>query len=105
MSKVIELGDKVRDRVTGYTGIVIGEATWLYGCKRLVIQSQDLKDGKPVDSLNIDEPQAELLEKNVVPAVAPAPISYVPPLPQEEARKRGQGGPQPNAPTRPTASR
>ncbi len=33
----IELGDKVRDTVTGFTGIAIGRAKWLYGCDRIVV--------------------------------------------------------------------
>lgn len=58
----IKLGDKVKDRITGLTGIAIGVTTWLYGCRRLVVQPQELKDGKPVEFTSFDEPQLELVE-------------------------------------------
>lgn len=62
MSKQLALGDKVKDKVTGYTGIVIGWHQWLYGCARLTVQSQSLKDGKPIDNQTFDEPQLELVK-------------------------------------------
>src|SRR5690348_3433643 len=59
---MIELGSKVRDKVTGVVGIVTGRHNYLHGCTRLSIQPQELKDGKPVDTTGADEPQCELLE-------------------------------------------
>jgi hypothetical protein len=49
MADVVKLGDKVKDRVTGLTGIVIARTDWLNGCIRMTVQPQELKDGKPVD--------------------------------------------------------
>jgi hypothetical protein len=60
------LGSKVRDRVTGYTGIVIGQTSWLYGCRRYTVQSQEMKDGKPVDPLSFDEDALEIVEESKV---------------------------------------
>ena len=62
----VELGDKVKDRITGVTGIVICEASWLNGCRRTTIQPQELKDGKPVDSYTIDTDDAIIIEKHAV---------------------------------------
>jgi hypothetical protein len=31
----VNLGDKVKDRITGLEGIAIGVTTWLYGCRRV----------------------------------------------------------------------
>lgn len=59
-----ELGTKVRDKVTGYTGIVIGRTEWLYGCRRYTVQSQEMKDGKPVESMGFDEDALEVLVAN-----------------------------------------
>lgn len=57
-----KLGDKVRDTITGLTGIVVCEARWLHGCRRLTIQPQELKDGAPVAFSTFDELQLELVE-------------------------------------------
>ncbi len=67
-----ELGDRVRDRISGISGIVTGCTEWLYGCRRIVIQAEDNKDGKPVDTFCIDEPQAEIIEKGVIKPSRPA---------------------------------
>ena len=58
----INLGDKVKDPITGLVGIAVGRTTWLYGCDRITVQPEGLtKEGKPFDSLSVDEPQLVLL--------------------------------------------
>ncbi len=57
-----ELGSKVRDRISGYEGIITSRTEWLYGCLRYMVQSQALKDGKPIDSIGCDEEALELIE-------------------------------------------
>lgn len=64
-----ELGDKVKDAITGMTGICVGITRYLNGCERLLIQPQELKDGVPVDMCNVDAPQCEILEKKKVKEV------------------------------------
>ncbi len=59
-------GDKVKDRITGYTGIVVATTTWINGCHRYVIQAQELKDGKPVDSHTFDEQELQLVQANAL---------------------------------------
>lgn len=59
----IKLGSKVRDKITGYTGIAIGVTDWLSGCRRVTVQTQELKDGKPIDSCCFDESQLDLVEE------------------------------------------
>lgn len=57
MSK-INLGDKVKDSVTGFTGIAIGRTTWLHGCDRIIVQPDGLtKEGKMFENGSFDEPQ------------------------------------------------
>jgi len=80
---MIKLGDLVRDKVSGYQGIVVGISDFLYGCKRIGIQAQNLHDGKPVESIWIDLPQAELIEGQKVKTVESdritgGPISSIP---------------------------
>lgn len=61
--KKIQLGDKVKDTITGFTGIVIGRTTWLHGCDRLVVQPEGLtKDGKIFENSSFDEPQLVVLK-------------------------------------------
>lgn len=53
---VFELGQEVRDVVTGYTGIVRGRAQYLTGCNTYAVQTRKLSDaGKPADWLWFDE--------------------------------------------------
>lgn len=40
---MVNLGQVVRDRITGYSGVVIGRTDWLYGCVRYGVQSTELK--------------------------------------------------------------
>jgi hypothetical protein len=70
MADVVKLGDKVKDRVTGLTGIVIARTDWLNGCIRMTVQPQELKDGKPVDSSCFDIEELVLLKAG---AVSPKP--------------------------------
>lgn len=51
----IKLGDLVRDRVTGYTGIVVGITEWLYGGRQIGVQSRYLLGAKPQDPVWFDE--------------------------------------------------
>ena len=58
------LGDLVRDKITGFEGIVVAETRWLNNCVRLSVQSRKLKDDqKPVD-MTFDITDIELLEKD-----------------------------------------
>lgn len=41
-----QLGDEVKCKITGFTGIVIGQHRWLHGCLTYSVRSRELKDGK-----------------------------------------------------------
>lgn len=60
------LGDRVRDKITGCQGIVIAVTNWLHGCTRVTVQPEEKKDGKPVDNFCVDSPQAEVLEVSAI---------------------------------------
>ena len=77
-----QLGNRVRDRITGVEGIVIADCQWIYGCRRLTIQPQALKDGHPVNSITFDADQLEVLDPST-------PKSFV------AAKKAPTGGPAP----------
>lgn len=51
----VKLGDSVQDRMTGFKGVAVGVTEWLYGCRRIAVQSVELKDGKPIEPEWFDE--------------------------------------------------
>lgn len=51
----IELGQRVRDKVTGFEGIATGRTVYLAGCVRVVVQPLTLKDGLPQEAQWFDE--------------------------------------------------
>ena len=61
---MIDLGDKAKDTITQFEGIVICISKWLHGCRRFTLQPTELKDGKPVEAMSFDEPQLVLVEKS-----------------------------------------
>jgi hypothetical protein len=48
------IGRTVRDKVTGFSGIVVGRVEYLTGCNQLLVQPKVL-DGKMVESAWLDE--------------------------------------------------
>lgn len=63
---MINLGDRVKDKITGMVGIAIGSSQWLYGCNQFCVKPEELKDGKPIDAFWIDEYQLDIVNKNVI---------------------------------------
>lgn len=60
----IHLGDRVKDRITGYTGIVTCVTEYLNGCFRCGIQPEKLdKDGKVPDSRYFDIEELVVVNK------------------------------------------
>jgi hypothetical protein len=64
--KKIKLGDRVRDEITGFTGIAIGITEFQHGCTRVGVKSQELHEGKPINAEWFDEPQLKVIKKEVV---------------------------------------
>jgi hypothetical protein len=63
---MIELGDEVKDEVTGFQGIAVARTEWLHGCKRIVIQPPLGKDEELKDSATFDEPQLVVIKSKKV---------------------------------------
>lgn len=57
------LGSKVRDSLTGFSGIATARTEWLYGCARIAIEPTELKDGKPIEPQWFDEQRVELIRE------------------------------------------
>jgi len=67
----IELGDRVKDKVSGYIGVVVAVTIWLNGCARMGIQAETVKkDEQPQDVVWIDEFQLKLVRKAIVKTVS-----------------------------------
>jgi len=67
----IELGDKVKDKITGLDGIVTGITCWLNGCVRATVQPRLLHEGKPLEAQWFDVEQLEIMSKGEVSFKSP----------------------------------
>lgn len=88
------LGDQVRDRVTGFEGVVTSRTDYLNGCVRYGVSPRKLKDdGSFIEAVWIDEPQLTFIDSTDLTVIDRA---------DEPAERRAAyaGGPQPN-PQRP----
>jgi hypothetical protein len=58
------LGDHLRDRISGFDGIVMCRTEYLHNCNRYGLAPRNVdKDGKPKDSIYFDEDQVEPMPK------------------------------------------
>jgi hypothetical protein len=64
---------KVKDAVTGFTGIVTSYTEYLNKCVRVGVTSQELKDGKPIDAHVFDEEQLIIVKAAAVKIDKPKP--------------------------------
>ena len=55
-----ELGQVVKDLVTGYKGYIRARSEYLTGCSRYGVQTKELKDGKPQEWIWFDEDELVL---------------------------------------------
>ena len=60
---MITLGDKVKDKITGLTGIATERREFLNGCVQYAVQGKVGKDNKMIDAWYIDEQQLEVAGK------------------------------------------
>jgi hypothetical protein len=69
----VELGDKAKDTITGFEGVVSVRTEYLFGPRRIGLTPVALdKDGKPQDAIGFDEGQVQRVTKKVVkPAEKP----------------------------------
>ena len=59
---MIEFGNKVRDRITGFEGIAEARTEWMNRCVRWMVRPQTVdKDGRPSESQQFDEGQLEVV--------------------------------------------
>lgn len=65
MDYKFELGAEVKERITGYTGMIIARTQWLYNCNTYGVKSHELHEGKPLDAVFFDEPSLDLLRQSM----------------------------------------
>ena len=68
---MIILGSRVKDSLTGFTGIATARAEFLYGCTRICIEPEEMKDGVPIESKYFDEQRVEVIQE-MAPQVSKA---------------------------------
>ncbi len=56
-----ELGDEVKDKISGFRGIVAAKTFHLNGCVRIMVEPTELMDGKPIQEHWFDIQQIEVL--------------------------------------------
>lgn len=60
----ITLGSKIRDRISGVKGIVLGRTEYLYQSPRLMMGIQECDtNGRPNEPIWLDEAQCECIEE------------------------------------------
>jgi len=57
----VKMGQKCRDKVTGFEGTVVAIHEYLYGCRRVSLQPTS-KEGEWKESVAFDEPGLEVLD-------------------------------------------
>jgi len=62
---MIELGNKVRDKVSGLEGIAVSRLEHLNGCVQYSVTSKLKKGETEINTWNIDEPNLEVVSKGV----------------------------------------
>lgn len=76
-----ELGDTVKEKITGFEGVIMGRTEYITGCRQYGILHRKLKDGRPQDWMWIDEERLKIAGPRV-------------------QLDESIGGPQPTAPSR-----
>ena len=59
---MIELGQKVRDRVTGFEGVATSKVEYLNGCVQYCVKPRVGEDNKMVDGEYVDVQQLEVID-------------------------------------------
>lgn len=75
-----EFGQKVKDKHTQFVGAVVGITLFEYGCLRISVLPETLKDGKPqgtewIDEQRLDAVSGQGSEETSAEAGGPSPYS------------------------------
>ena len=87
---MIELGQKVKDIVSEFTGIAVARTEWLNGCARIAIAPKVNKDGSLPDTREFDEPQIRVVDTEPIARGATdtgGPLPFTPSQNKTPARR------------------
>lgn len=59
----LQLGDTVKDTVTGFTGVAVARTKWLMSCDRIYVQPKVNKDGENSKAQEFDLKQLVITKK------------------------------------------
>jgi len=65
MEITVKLGDKVQDKVSGFSGVIVGEHNYLNGCTRFTVQPSIDKEGKLPIAETFDALQLKKVEASI----------------------------------------
>ena len=82
------LGEKAKDKITGFTGIIVAKVEYLNGCTQYCLKPKAGKDGKMPEGEYIDIQQVELIDD----------IATKPSIIEKLKEKLDVGGPQSDCP-------
>jgi len=86
---MIELGDKVKDRISGFTGIVTSYTEFITGCDRCFVCPDRLdKEGSVIEGHSFDVLELTIVKKKV--------ISFDEPKEPKEPKEKIKGSPRPS---------
>lgn len=81
---MIRLGQKIKDRVTGFEGVAVGRVAYLNGCIQYLIKPE-AREGKMVEEEWIDEQTLEVIGQGLL-------------VDENGEAHESRGGPQPEQP-------
>jgi hypothetical protein len=61
----VNLGDKVRDKITGLKGIAVARTEFINGCVQYLVQPKINKDGTIPQDVGIDSQSIEVIKPKV----------------------------------------
>lgn len=63
---MINLGDRVKDSISGLSGVAVGITQYMYGCRHVCVRPEEVKDGKPIEGTWFDEPQLVVVDRAAI---------------------------------------
>jgi hypothetical protein len=85
----IQLGDLVKDKISGFTGIAVAKTQWLTGCDRIDVQPREMHEGRPIEAQWFDVTMLDVVEVGVIPCQNGGPQPDGPSVNKSEAPAPG----------------
>ncbi len=80
---MIKLGQKGKDKVTGFIGIIVARSSWFTGCDQYLLSPKAKKSDEIKDAQWFDEGRIEIVGRGILP---------------KEVKTKKNGGPQMHQP-------